>query len=95
MTRQDHLLVILAEECAEVIQAVSKALRFGLQDGYPDTERTNSTDITRELAHILAMHQLLADDNSIGYINVQAILDKQTKVEEYLKYSEKQDRLNP
>ena len=29
MTREEHLLTIVAEECAEVAQRATKALRFG------------------------------------------------------------------
>ena len=36
MNREEHLLTILSEECAEVIKDVSKALRFGLDDYPPD-----------------------------------------------------------
>jgi len=35
MTRADHLLVIIMEECAEIQQATAKALRFGLDDAAP------------------------------------------------------------
>ena len=49
MNRTEHLLACLAEECAEVAQAVGKALRFGLDDGYPGTDRKNADDIAKEL----------------------------------------------
>jgi len=32
MLLQEHLLIILAEECSEVAQRASKALRFGLRE---------------------------------------------------------------
>lgn len=41
MNLQEHLLSCLAEECAEVGQCVSKALRFGLQDAQPGQPLTN------------------------------------------------------
>lgn len=31
MNKAEHLLTCLAEECAEIQQAVSKALRFGVE----------------------------------------------------------------
>ena len=39
MTRQEHLLIIAAEECVEVAQRLTKALRFGLDEVQP-----NATD---------------------------------------------------
>lgn len=50
-----ELLVILGEEAAEIVVAASKALRFGLDDGYPGTERTNRDDLTREVGDLLAV----------------------------------------
>ena len=41
MNREQLLIVKLMEECAEVIQACSKALNYGLDDGYLNTDRTN------------------------------------------------------
>ena len=45
MNHSEHMLTCVAEECSEVAQislrlaqAANKALRFGLHDGYPDTE---------------------------------------------------------
>jgi hypothetical protein len=35
MTREQHLLTILAEECGEVVQRASKAIRFGLDESQP------------------------------------------------------------
>lgn len=36
MTRDEHLLVIAAEECAEIAKRCSKALRFGLNETQAD-----------------------------------------------------------
>jgi hypothetical protein len=39
MNITEHLLATLAEECAEVAQATSKALRFGLDEPEVNIER--------------------------------------------------------
>ena len=36
MNKQEYLLTCLSEECAEIQQAVSKALRFGLDNYNPN-----------------------------------------------------------
>jgi len=48
MNKTEYLLVCLAEECAEIQQAVDKALRFGLDVGFPGGKTTNAQDISRE-----------------------------------------------
>jgi NTP pyrophosphatase (non-canonical NTP hydrolase) len=48
-------LVILQEECGEVVQAVSKIFRFGVGD------RTNREDFVAELGDLMAMIDLLMD----------------------------------
>ena len=57
MTREQHLLVILGEECAEVQQLVAKILRFGLDSYHPEDEsKTINQDLLYgEVVHILAM----------------------------------------
>lgn len=45
MKRHEHLLSILAEECCEVGQRVSKALRFGLDEVQPGQDLSNAERI--------------------------------------------------
>ena len=61
MNLTEHLLTTLAEEATEVAQACAKALRFGLEDGYPGTDRTNRGDIARELADMRGVIEMLAE----------------------------------
>ncbi len=39
MNKTEYLLVCLAEECAEIQQAVDKALRFGLDVGFQEVKQ--------------------------------------------------------
>lgn len=55
MNITEHLLACLIEECAEIQQAATKALRFGLTDGYPGADTTNSQDIAREITDLIAV----------------------------------------
>jgi NTP pyrophosphatase (non-canonical NTP hydrolase) len=94
MNRQEHLLACLAEEAGEIVQAVGKALRFGLQDGYPGTSRTNEQDIKDECNQLLAVFEMLkcdvfkmADDEISR--TAKTIDKKQKKVLEYMEYAEK------
>lgn len=43
MNQTENLLVNIAEECAEIQEAVAKALRFGLKNHHPDD---TSGDVT-------------------------------------------------
>lgn len=48
-------LAILAEECGEIVQIVSKALRHGLDFHHPDTGETNRAAIMREIGDLNAI----------------------------------------
>ena len=50
---------ILSEECAEVIQAVSKCNRFGLDNMKPGKPLTNAQHLEGEIGDLLAMVDLL------------------------------------
>ena len=65
MTEQEHLLTCLMEECAEVQQAVSKALRFGLNDSYKDYG-VNRERIEDELCDLAGVLELLYDRKIIS-----------------------------
>jgi hypothetical protein len=80
-----ELLIILAEECAEVIQVVSKILRFGAGDTDPniDDGPTNDRHLSYEVGDIYAVVQLLlragiidADDIYNGQLGKQGKLDR-------------------
>lgn len=51
--RQNEILLILQEECAEVIQAISKVKRFGLENNYEQLEQ--------EIADVICMINLAYD----------------------------------
>lgn len=59
----NELYYILQEECGEVIQAVSKILRFGYDDEYKGVK--NSTRLTEEIGDLLAMIYLLEENDLI------------------------------
>ena len=75
-------LEILAEECAEVIQAKSKIIRFGINNYHPDNEISNRTVLANELGDVLAMIDILIRNG----LFTQDELDtaKQKKIEKLL-----------
>jgi hypothetical protein len=93
MTRQDHLLVILMEECAEVQKECAKALRFGLDDWYaPAGPETNRESISREFDDLVATMDLLRHEGVIPFENEDNLHRqdaKVAKIEKFLEYSEK------
>jgi NTP pyrophosphatase (non-canonical NTP hydrolase) len=58
-----YLLDKLQEECAEVIQAVSKIRRFGAQNHHPDRQTTNLEELIGELEDALAIVRVLEHHN--------------------------------
>lgn len=50
MTKSDEVLNLLQEECAEVIQAISKVRRFGAEN--------NMTDLCKEIGDMLYLVDL-------------------------------------
>ncbi len=95
MNRQEHLLVCLTEECAEIIKAADKALRFGLDDGYPNTSRTNLTDLSNEINDLRGVIELLHADGVTLTVDTNKITEKKKRVEQYLQYSLQRGTLRP
>lgn len=67
-----ELLVILQEECGEVVTHTSKALRFGLEDGYPGSSMTNRADIAVEVAHVMEMAAMLVEAGVLDPVTIEA-----------------------
>lgn len=86
MNRQEHLLVIMAEECSEVAQEIAKALRFGVNE-QRDLPTSNLERIQKEFNQLLAMRDMLWDEGVCIRSDMEVRRKKKIKVEEYLNYS--------
>lgn len=93
MTETEHLLVCLAEEASEIIHSVSKALRFGLNDGYPGTNRTNAQDIQKELSDLQIVAMMLVNSHKIPFWGIVDGQIKKAKVHEYMEYAKQKGTL--
>jgi hypothetical protein len=91
MNRIEHLLTIVAEECAEVSQRCSKALRFGLEEIQPGQTLTNAARIYQEYADLRAAMELLHAHcifMTEGLPSLGALMDsKHQKVADFFKHS--------
>lgn len=88
MTRKEHLLTILAEECNETAKRASKALRFSLQEVQPGQSFTNGQRITEEFNDIVAMMEMLKAEGHLSEVfDYQHVQAKKAQVEHFLKHS--------
>lgn len=91
MTRNEMLLTTLGEECAEVIQRVSKALRFGLDEIQQGQDKTNAQRILIEFVDCIAVLEMLQTDGAIpiedGDVLDEMTDSKKVRVEKWLGYS--------
>lgn len=76
---------ILSEECAEVIQAVSKCHRFGLDNYKPGKPLTNAQHLEGEIGDLLAMVDLLKSMNVVSQEGLDAA--KSAKIEKLKTWS--------
>ena len=86
MNRTDHLLWILAEECAEVAQRASKAARFSLKEAQPDQPYTNAERIMHEYTDLMAAIEMLIDEGHLKFPGdiFQRVEKKKAQVEKFL-----------
>lgn len=82
-------LAILAEECAEVQQAVCKVLRHGYESRWPRAGGpTNREDLERELGHLAAAVKRAVWAGDVADDAIQAAYDE--KQEEVRKWTHHQ-----
>ena len=90
MTEEQILLTILGEECNEIAQRASKAIRFGSTEIQPGQEFTNAERICYEFNDLYATMLLLREKGILPEIqNTTSIDSKKEKIERFNKYSEK------
>ena len=81
-----EILLILQEECDEVTQAVSKCFRFGPDQMKPHKPMTNIQMLEEELGDLLAMVELITDNN-VG-ITIEGLdIAKKNKFKKLKKWS--------
>ena len=92
LNRSEHLLTVLAEEAGEVVQAVSKAIRFGLDETYEKKqEGTNAERLAKELADLAAVVDALVEEGVWSYRPYESVADKRAKrekLEHWMRYSD-------
>jgi NTP pyrophosphatase (non-canonical NTP hydrolase) len=80
-----EVMDILQEECAEVIQAVSKISRFGLDNYKPGKPKTNRQHLEEELGDLMAMVHILQELDIVSWTNIEAA--QEAKFEKLKKWS--------
>lgn len=89
---QAERLAMLAEECAEVIVEVNKALRHGLDSYHPDNPGVNNRDrITKELIDVEAVLKMMYLSND--FTMPRRLNDVQNAFNKKLKYAHHQQEL--
>ena len=79
---RQELLVITMEECGELIQACSKALRRGELYAHSDSE----TELKQEIADVYAMIELLQDWDVISWDEIEnGVERKRNKLKQWSK----------
>jgi hypothetical protein len=95
MNRKNHLLTIVAEECAEIQYEVCKALRFGLDDFYaPHSLDTNGKRLMNEFADLVAIIEVLQKEGFLETIDPNRIKSKKERIEKFMLYSKEKGLLD-
>jgi hypothetical protein len=88
MNRKQLLLIQLMEECDEVSQRASKALRFSLEEIQKGQELSNSQRILYEFNDLVAVMEKLQEEGVFDVIyDGESIKLKKDKIEKFLNYS--------
>ncbi len=80
--KQKEIMSIAQEECAEVVQAISKIFRFGLDESFEG--KTNRERLTSELGDLQCMITLLKQYEVVDELKVeQAEFAKRTRLSKW------------
>jgi NTP pyrophosphatase (non-canonical NTP hydrolase) len=85
MNRADEILNIAQEECAELIQMISKVRRFGIDEYHIKDQKPNRQRLAEEAGDVLCMIMLMIEE---GIITQQEVEDaRHNKVEKLKQWS--------
>jgi len=69
-SRSKEIMSILQEECAEVIQAISKVNRFGIDEVFEN--RSNRERLEEEIGDVMCLMGLLIDDGIVDEKRIES-----------------------
>ena len=82
--KEKEIMLIAQEECAEVIQAISKVFRFGMNDVHPSTMKSNKDSLEEELGDLLCMIEMMQQYGIVNPTNVlNANVSKRNKLKKW------------
>jgi NTP pyrophosphatase (non-canonical NTP hydrolase) len=84
-SKTKEVMDILQEECAEVIQAVSKISRFGIDNFKPGKPKTNREHLEEEIGDVLAMIDIMLEKNVVLLEHLESA--KAAKIEKLKQWS--------
>ena len=87
-----EVMNILSEECAEVIQAISKCHRFGMGNCKPGKPKTNREHLEEEIGDLMAMIDILCSMSVVELDNLRVA--KLEKIQKLKKWSNIQNLEN-
>lgn len=76
-SKQKEIMLIAQEECAEVVQAISKCFRFGFNDKYNGA--TNKEKLEEEVGDLLCMINMMMDNRIIDRLSVEFAIDAKSE----------------
>jgi NTP pyrophosphatase (non-canonical NTP hydrolase) len=76
-SKQKEIMLIAQEECAEVVQAISKCFRFGFNDVYNGA--TNKEKLEEEVGDLLCMINMMMDNRIIDRLSVEFAIDAKSE----------------
>lgn len=82
-------LTLVAEECAEVIQAITKIQRHGYESHHPDGGPTNRQDLEKELGQLQLAIGVMLKAEDISEISINDACDrKAAEINRWLHHNE-------
>ena len=79
---EKEVLLITQEECAEVVQAISKCFRFGMNDYY--NGKTNRESLVLELGDLQCMIDLIKETKLVSTDELnEAVRSKRERLEKW------------
>lgn len=70
----DEVMLIAQEECAEVIQAISKVFRFGFTSTH--NGKNNREHLEEEIGDLICMFQLMEEKGMVDWTHVSLYTQK-------------------